>query len=104
MNISDVFEFVGKIGFLYHQKSPDSVAINSVIAQFLGPDLYVKFCENISSYKRTDSFVPVEQSKSFSPNFLKNPVDDENSINDMDVYINFSFPSLMKALGKVLPS
>ena len=102
MNTSDAFVFSGKIGFFYHQKNQDSIAINSAIAQFLGPELYVKFCEVISSYRRAKSFVPIDQSKTFSADFLKNPVDSNDEINDMDIYINFTFQSIMEALAQVV--
>lgn len=103
MKTREIFEFVGKIGYFYHQKSDDSVAINLTVAQFLGSDdLYIKFCQEVVSLKRKKPFVPESESKTFSTGFVENPVDVKNEISDMEVYLNFDFPSLMEALGKVI--
>jgi hypothetical protein len=103
MKTKEIFEFVGKVGYFYHQKSDDSIAINLTIAQFLGTDdLYIKFCQEVASNKRKNPFIPESESKTFSPDFIENPEDVKNEISDMDVYVNFTFPSLMESLGKVI--
>ncbi len=93
MNTSNAFTLAGKIGFHYDRKSSNSKAINTEIAQFLGPSLYGKFCKEITSMP--------DKKKYFSINFLKNPVDEKDCIDDLEIHENYSFDSLMQTLAKI---
>lgn len=93
MTTADAFILAGKIGFHYNRRSIHSLAINTEIAQALTADLYKRFCEEIALLG--------DKTKSFSVDFLKNPVDEKDCMNDMEVYMNYRLDSLMSVLSKI---
>jgi hypothetical protein len=94
MNASEAFTLAGIIGFYYNRRSNHSIVINTEIAKALRPTLYKEFCKEAALLEKN--------SKCFSADFLKNPVDEKVCINDMEVYANYSFDSLLKILALIV--
>ena len=91
-------QLASKIEYHYAEEKFDSTAINSVIAQELGPALYEKFCAAILCQKKIEE----KGTPLFKTAFLNNPVRIEDEATDLDIKNRYSFQHLMEAIVDVL--